>query len=53
MGFASLSNFVCLGALQDEHIGELFQDEDNLAAVLLHRDPDGSLLLVSKNAASK
>lgn len=31
----------------DEHIGEIFQDETNEAAILLHRDPDGSYLLVS------
>ncbi|KAE8752573.1 hypothetical protein FOCC_FOCC000695 [Frankliniella occidentalis] len=30
---------------EGEHLGEIFQDEDNEAALLLHRDPDGSYLL--------
>ena len=30
-----------------EPIGEIFQDEASQAAILMHRDPDGSYLLVS------
>lgn len=36
---------------EKEEIGELYQDEKNQAALLVHKDQDGGLLVVSNQAA--